>query len=68
MGGTLSALHGALQPETLQTLALLAAPIDFAVGEAMLNLWIAGGAFDVDALLAGYGNCPPGSCSPASCS
>src|SRR6187401_845282 len=58
MGGTLSALYGALQPESLKTLALLAAPIDFAVQESLLNLWIRSGAFDVDALLNAYGNCP----------
>jgi polyhydroxyalkanoate synthase subunit PhaC len=58
MGGTLSALYGALQPDALATLALLAAPIDFAGREALLNLWTADGAFDVDALVDAHGNCP----------
>jgi polyhydroxyalkanoate synthase len=58
MGGTMSALHGALAPETLATLTLLAAPIDFGGGGALLHLWTGRGAFDVDALIDGYGNCP----------
>ena len=58
MGGTLAALHGALQPESFKTLTLLAAPIDFGGRESLLNLWVGSGAFDVDALLDAYGNCP----------
>jgi polyhydroxyalkanoate synthase subunit PhaC len=51
MGGTLSALHGALQPDSLKTLSLLAAPIDFGGQESLLNLWTGPASFDVDALL-----------------
>jgi polyhydroxyalkanoate synthase len=58
MGGTMAALHGALEPETLATLTLLAAPIDFAGNESLLNLWTQRRAFDVDALIEAYGNCP----------
>jgi polyhydroxyalkanoate synthase len=58
MGGTLSALYTALDPGAVKTLTLLAAPIDFAPTETLLNLWTQGGAFDVDALLDAYGNCP----------
>lgn len=58
MGGTLSALYGALNPDDVKTLTLLAAPIDFAGTESLLNLWVRGGVFDVDRLLAAYGNCP----------
>jgi polyhydroxyalkanoate synthase len=58
MGGTLSALHAALEPETLASLTLLAAPIDFSGGESLLHLWTRHGHFDVDALIDGYGNCP----------
>jgi len=58
MGGTLSALHGALQPDSLKTLTLLAAPIDFGGQESLLNLWTGPTTFDVDALLHAYGNCP----------
>jgi polyhydroxyalkanoate synthase len=58
MGGTMSALHGALEPDTLATLTLLAAPIDFAGHESLLNLWTQSQAFDVDKLIEAYGNCP----------
>jgi polyhydroxyalkanoate synthase len=58
MGGTLSALYTALNPDDVKTLTLLAAPIDFAGTESLLNLWVRGGIVDVDRLLAAYGNCP----------
>ena len=49
MGGTLSALHAALEPRSVATLTLLAAPIDFAGRESLLNVWADGRYFDVDA-------------------
>jgi polyhydroxyalkanoate synthase len=58
MGGTLSALHTALAPDTVKTLALMAAPIDFAGRDGLLNLWTDPRCFDVDALINAYGNCP----------
>jgi polyhydroxyalkanoate synthase len=58
MGGTMAALHGALAPETLKTLTLLAAPIDFSERESLLTLWTDRAHFDVDALVDTYGNCP----------
>jgi len=58
MGGTMAALHGALEPDTVATLTLLAAPIDFAGSASLLNLWTKGPYFDVDALIGAYGNCP----------
>jgi polyhydroxyalkanoate synthase len=58
MGGTLSAMYGALEPDALATLALLAAPIDFAGRESLLNVWTTPGTFDVDALVDAHGNCP----------
>jgi polyhydroxyalkanoate synthase len=58
MGGTLSALHGALAPETLATLTLLAAPLDFAERDSLLTLWTNSGVFDVDAFVDTWGNCP----------
>jgi len=58
MGGTLAALRTAIDPEPIRTLTLLAAPIDFGAGGALLGLWTDPKVFDVDALLAGYGNCP----------
>ncbi|HVV53172.1 MAG TPA: alpha/beta fold hydrolase [Polyangia bacterium] len=58
MGGTMAALHTALRPERIASLTLLAAPIDFAGQEALLNLWTDPRHFDVDALVDAYGNCP----------
>lgn len=56
MGGTLAVLFTALQPARVKALTLLAAPIDFAVREVLLNLWVE--RFDVDAFLDAHGNCP----------
>lgn len=58
MGGTLSALHAALEPRSVATLTLLAAPIDFAGRESLLNVWADGRYFDVDAFIDANGNCP----------
>ncbi|HVU51549.1 MAG TPA: alpha/beta fold hydrolase [Polyangia bacterium] len=58
MGGTLSALHGALAPETLASLTLLAAPIDFGERESLLTVWTGRDVFDVDAFVDEWGNCP----------
>ncbi len=58
MGGTLSAMFTALQPELVATLTLLAAPIDFWAGDALLARWTDARQFDADALVAAYGNCP----------
>lgn len=58
MGGTMSVMHAALDPATVKTLTLLAAPIDFSGRQSLLNLWTRPETFDVDALLAVHGNCP----------
>ncbi|HEY4392853.1 MAG TPA: alpha/beta fold hydrolase [Polyangia bacterium] len=58
MGGTMSALLAALRPELIETLTLLAAPVEFAGQGALLNLWTGAGHFDVDALIDACGNCP----------
>jgi polyhydroxyalkanoate synthase len=58
MGGTMSALFTALEPQLIATLSLLAAPIDFAGQESLLNLWTDRKYFDVDAFIDTYGNCP----------
>jgi polyhydroxyalkanoate synthase subunit PhaC len=58
MGGTLSALFTALNPDWVKTLTLLAAPIDFGGRESLLNCWTEQKYFDVDALIDAYGNCP----------
>jgi polyhydroxyalkanoate synthase len=58
MGGTLSAMHAALDPESVRSLTLLAAPIDFSGRESLLHLWTDRKNFDVDAFIDRHGNCP----------
>jgi polyhydroxyalkanoate synthase len=58
MGGTMATLYGALEPERLKTLTLLATPIDFGGRDSLLNVWTDPRYFDVDALVSVYGNCP----------
>ena len=59
MGGTMSAMFTALHPERLRNLILLAAPIDFATRDGLLNLWARPEYFDVDKFVDAFGNCPP---------
>jgi polyhydroxyalkanoate synthase len=58
MGGTMAALFSALNPILIQTLTLLAAPIDFDRRESLLDVWTDPRHFDVDAMIDAYGNCP----------
>jgi polyhydroxyalkanoate synthase len=58
MGGTMSTMATALHPELIQTLTLLAAPIDFSGDDGLLHLWTKEENFDVDQLIDAYGNCP----------
>lgn len=58
MGGTLSAMYAALEPQRVKTLTLLAAPIEFSGSESLLQLWTDPKYFDVDALIDAHGNCP----------
>jgi polyhydroxyalkanoate synthase len=58
MGGTMSAMFAALYPEVLQSLTLLAAPIDFDADDGLLHTWTQEKYFDVDRLINAYGNCP----------
>jgi polyhydroxyalkanoate synthase len=58
MGGTMSVLFTALNPDRVSTLTLLAAPIDFAGRDSLLNLWADREHFDVDAFVDANGNCP----------
>ncbi len=60
MGGTMSAMYASLFAEQIRSLTLMAAPIDFAGDEGLLNLWTNEQYFDVDALIDRYGNCPAG--------
>ncbi len=59
MGGTLSAMFTALHPKRVKNLILLAAPIDFATREGLLNVWSRPEYFDVDKFVDVFGNCPP---------
>jgi polyhydroxyalkanoate synthase subunit PhaC len=58
MGGTMSAMFTALHPERVRNLILLAAGIDFATRNGLLNLWTDPRTFDVDAFVDALGNCP----------
>lgn len=58
MGGTMSAMFAALHPGRVNSLILLAAGIDFATREGLLNLWTDPRTFDVDAFVDAFGNCP----------
>jgi polyhydroxyalkanoate synthase len=58
MGGTMAVLYTALQPRSVATLTLLAAPLDFSGEGSLLHLWTDPKQFDVDALVDTHGNCP----------
>jgi len=59
MGGTMSSMFTALHPDPVKNLILLAAPIDFANNDGLLNLWTRSENFDVDKFVDAFGNCPP---------
>jgi len=59
MGGTMSAMFTALHPQRVKNLILLAAGIDFATRDGLLNVWTDPHTFDVDAFVDAFGNCPP---------
>jgi polyhydroxyalkanoate synthase len=59
MGGTMSAMFTALHPDRVKNLSLLAAPIDFATQDGLLNVWTRPEYFDVDKFVDAFGNCPP---------
>jgi polyhydroxyalkanoate synthase len=58
MGGTMSAMYTALNPQQIKNLILMAAPIDFSGDEGLLSLWTRPEYFDVDGLVDAFGNCP----------
>lgn len=58
MGGTLSTMFTALHPQRVKNLILLAAGIDFATREGLLNEWSDVRNFDVDGFVDAFGNCP----------
>jgi polyhydroxyalkanoate synthase len=57
LGGTLAAVHAAARPERVATLALIAAPIDFA-SAGIMAAWTRTPTFDVGALVDAFGNVP----------
>ena len=59
MGGTMSAMFTALHPQRVANLILMAAPIDFATNDSLLNVWTRADVFDVDKFIDAFGNCPP---------
>ena len=59
MGGTMSAMFTALHQRLVKNLILLAAGIDFASRDGLLQLWSDSSVFDVDRFIKAYGNCPP---------
>ena len=58
LGGTMATMFTALHPESIASLALMAAPIDCARPESLLHVWSDPRYFDVDSLIAAFGNCP----------
>jgi polyhydroxyalkanoate synthase len=58
MGGTMSTMFTALHPQRVKNLILLAAPIDFATRDGLLNVWTQPEYFDVDKFVDAFGNCP----------
>jgi polyhydroxyalkanoate synthase len=58
MGGTMSTMFTALHPEKVANLILLAAGIDFATRDGLINIWTDAKTFDVDAFVDAFGNCP----------
>jgi polyhydroxyalkanoate synthase len=58
LGGTLATIVAALEPATVKSLTLMAAPIDLARDASLLKAWADERGFDVDSLIDAYGNCP----------
>jgi len=59
MGGTFSAMYAARHPEDLQSLALMAAPLDFDTEASLLNVWAHAPGFDAWKIAKSYGLIPP---------
>jgi polyhydroxyalkanoate synthase subunit PhaC len=58
MGGTMSAMYTSLHQKKVKSLMLLAAGIDFAPRNGLLNLWTDPNYFDVDKFVDAFGNAP----------
>jgi polyhydroxyalkanoate synthase len=57
LGGTLAAIHAAVRPEHIASLALIAAPVAFS-DDGQLSTWTRSPTFDIDALVEAFGNVP----------
>lgn len=55
-GGTFSLCYAALHPEKVRNLITMVAPVDFHVGEGLLNSWAR--HYDVDLMVDALGNIP----------
>jgi polyhydroxyalkanoate synthase subunit PhaC len=58
MGGTMSTMFTALHQEKVRNLMLLAAGIDFAPRDGLINVWADPRYFDVDKFVDAFGNAP----------
>lgn len=58
IGGTLTVIYSALNPEKVQNLIVMASPIDFEQNGNLLNLWTAEKYFDAKKVTKAFGNVP----------
>ncbi len=58
MGGTFSTMYTARHPQNVRTLALMAAPLDFATNSSFLNVWAKAPGFDAWKVARSYGLIP----------
>lgn len=59
MGGSLTSMYTALNPNKVNTFTALAAPFDWSVKDSLLQVWTDDRYFNVDRMLEVYGNAPP---------
>jgi polyhydroxyalkanoate synthase subunit PhaC len=59
MGGAFSTMYTARHPENVQTLSLMAAPLDFDTQSSFLNVWARAPGFDAWKIARTYGLIPP---------
>jgi polyhydroxyalkanoate synthase len=57
MGGILTAIHAAARPTYVASLVQLAAPVRFH-DDGLLSAWMRTPSFDIDAMIAAFGNVP----------
>jgi polyhydroxyalkanoate synthase len=57
LGGTLTAIYAAANPEHVESMATLAAPVDFR-DDGLLSIWSRIPTLDLDAIIKAWGNMP----------